>query len=148
MRAAREKGVELLFPSGNTYRVRRPTAAGMLRRGDLPNPLLAFLVDVFYNGANSGKVDEFLSAQDKRENALGTMESLRVVCEEAFLDPRIVAFPDSDADVTIDDVPMEDQVWMFQATFLGVNDLRPFRNESPIAVESVPGTENVPPSSE
>jgi hypothetical protein len=41
MRQLREKGVVLTFPSGYSYRVCMPGAAGMLKRGNLPNPLLA-----------------------------------------------------------------------------------------------------------
>lgn len=148
MRAAREKGVLLLFPSGNTYRVRMPNAAGLLRRGNLPNVLLSFCVDAFYNGVTYENVDTFLAAKEKSENALELMESFRVICEEMLLEPRVVTEPKADNEVSIVDVPMVDQVLAFKLTFLGVEALFPFRAESQPDVVSVPSPQAVPQTTE
>lgn len=145
LRGMRETGVAMPFPSGNVYRVRPPTVAGLLKRGDLPNVLLAFVVDAFYNGTNAAKVQAFLSVQDKRENALDLLNSFRIVCEEMWMEPKIVANPQADNEVAIDDIPAEDQLFAFQVTFLGVEAVRPFRSESERGVESISGAENVPP---
>lgn len=145
LRAAREEGTVMPFPSGNAYRVRPPTTAGLLKRGDLPNVLLSFVVDVFHNGPSSTKVQAFLSPAEKRENTLDLLNSFRVVCEEMWMEPKIVANPQGDNEVAIDDIPAEDQLFAFQLTFLGVEGLRPFRGQPSIDVESVSGDESVPP---
>lgn len=46
MRALREQGIVLTFPSGNNYRVRVPGAAGLLRRANMPNILVSYVHDV------------------------------------------------------------------------------------------------------
>lgn len=143
MREMREQGIVLAFPSGNYYRVRNPTAAGLLRRGNLPNVLLTFVMDAFYNGGTQEKVDQFLSAQEKEENVLALMDSFRVICEEMFLDPRVVDNPKADNEVTMMDVPLVDQVWAFQLTFVPAEELYPFRPQPQPDVVSVPRPEDV-----
>lgn len=143
MREAREKGAVMPFPSGNNYRVRALNAAMLLKLGNLPNPLLSFTVDAFYNGVTQEKYDAFLSAADKAENALETMKSLAVVCAAMFMEPAVVEKPKADNETTIDDIPMEDQLWAFRLTFAGSEVLYPFRLESPANVERVPEPENV-----
>lgn len=145
MRANREEGVVVPFPSGNNYRVRPTTVVKLLKRGDLPNPLLAFLVDIFYNSANEQKVDAFMAAGQQKQNALDLLGSFKIICEEMFLQPRVVDEPQTDDEVRIEDIPATDQLFAFRVTFLGVDALRPFREEQATAVESVHGPENVPP---
>jgi hypothetical protein len=148
LRQTREKGVILPFPSGNAYRVRPPTVAGLLRRGDLPNVLLGFVVDAFYNGTDAQKVQSFLSAGEKRESALALLDSFRVVCEEMWMEPKIVAKPEGDSEIAIEDVPPEDQLFAFQVTFLGVEVAQPFREQSGADVESLPSPQDVSPPTE
>lgn len=143
LREMREQGVVLVFPSGNYYRVRNPTAAGLLRRGNLPNVLLTFVLDAFYNGGTQEKVDQFLSLAEREEGALALIDSFRVVCEEMFMDPRIVANAEAENEATIVDVPVADQIWAFQLTFLAAEELYPFRRQPPADVVSVPEPENV-----
>lgn len=144
MREMREKGIVLAFPSGNYYRVRNPTAAGLLRRGNLPNVLLTFVIDAFYNGGTQEKVDKFLSAQEKEENALALMDSFRVICEEMFMEPRVVDAPKADNEVMMMDIPLVDQLWAFNLTFVPAEELYPFRPQSQSDVGSVPRLEDVP----
>jgi hypothetical protein len=143
MRQLREKGVVLTFPSGYSYRVCMPGAAGMLKRGNLPNPLLAFVVDAFYNGMTPEKYQTFLSAKDRAEDVLATLDALKVVCEAMFMEPRIVDEPQSDDECTIDDVPIDDREWAFRMMFYPVKEVHPFRGEQKVDVASVPETQDV-----
>lgn len=148
MRAAREEGVVLPFPSGNYYRCKSATAAGLLRRGNLPNPLLTFTVDAFYNGTTQEKYDAFVAVSNKAESILALMDSLRVICEEMFVSPRIVAKPQDENEVSIDDVPLEDQFWAFRLTFKPVEVLYPFRPEPAADVVNVPEPQDLSQVSE
>ncbi len=143
MRAMREQGVILLFPSGNHYRVRTLGAANLLRRGNLPNPLLAFAIDALYNGITEEKIDNFLTLREKEEQALEFLESLRVICEEMFMEPRIVEKPQADDEVAIKDVEPIDQGWAFKLAFAPAEALRPFRLESQTDVVILPVAQDV-----
>lgn len=143
MRKAREEGFSLLFPSGNRYRVRFPTAASLLKRGDLPNPLLKFVTDAYYSGVTQVKFDAFMAAQEQAEAALEMDASSKVICQAMFLEPKVVDNPEADDEVTIDDIPPEDQNWAFQLAFMRAQLLAPFRDEQAIAVASIPKAENV-----
>lgn len=144
MREMREQGVVLAFPSGNYYRVRNPTAAGLLRRGNMPNVLLTFVIDAFYSGATQEKVDKFLSAQEKEENVLALMESFAVICKEMLMEPRVVEDAQADDEVTMMDIPLVDQLWAFNLTFVPAEELYPFRPQSQSDVGSVPIAQDVP----
>lgn len=127
LRRAREQGYVLPFPSGESYRIRPATAAGLLKRGKLPNVLLSFVVDALYNGTDGKKVDEFLTLSEKEENAVEFLASLQVVCEEMFMEPRIVASPQADDELTIDDIPIVDQAFAFTQAFRAAKEVLPFR---------------------
>lgn len=148
MRAAREVGAVLLFPSGNSYRVRVPTPAEMLRRGNLPNPLLSFVVDAFYNDLTQEKYDKFLGASDKAEDALALADSLKAICQAMFLDPRVADNPTADDEVLIFDVPLSDQLWAFRLFCAPMEVLYPFRAEPQTDVVSVAGAQDVPQATE
>lgn len=148
MRKAREEGFLLLFPSGNHYRVRFPTAAALLKRGDLPNPLLRFVTDAYYSGVTQTKFDAFMAAQERADAALEMDASAKVICQAMFLEPRVVDEPQADDEVTIDDIPPEDQNWAFQLAFMRAQLLAPFRQEQAAVVERVPKAESVPQAGE
>lgn len=142
MRAGREQGAVLPFPSGNNYRVRIPGAAGLLKRGNLPNPLMRFVVDAFYNGVTEDKYQAFLSPQESGDGARELVESLRAICEEMFMEPRVVAEPQGDDEATADDIPLMDRMWAFRLAFAPSEVLYPFRGEQAADVESVPQTQD------
>lgn len=128
MRAMREQGVVLTFPSGNNYRVRVPGASGLLKRGNLPNILISYASEMFYEGDKDGKrYEAFLAPSDKSERALETLESFKVVCQEMFLEPRVVDKPQADDEITIDDLSPQDQTWAFWLCFMEAKTLDSFR---------------------
>lgn len=143
MRATREEGVVLPFPSGNNYRIRIPGAAGLLKRGNLPNVLLSFAVDAFYTSVTEEKYDAFTAPGNQASHALETMESLRVVCEEMLLDPRVTDKPQTDNEVRIEDIPLMDQLWAFRLCFMEAQALYPFRDEQAVDVGHVAAREDV-----
>lgn len=148
MRQAREEGVVVPFPSGNNYRIRIPGAAGLLKRGQLPNALLAFVTDAFYSGMTEDKYDAFFAASDRADNARETMASLKAICEEMFMEPRVVDEPTQEGEIGILDVPPEDQIWAFRLAFVPVQAVHPFRAEPAADVVSVARPEVVPQTTE
>jgi hypothetical protein len=148
MREMREKGVVLTFPSGNVYRVRIVGAAALLLRGNLPNILLAFVIDAIYHGVDEKKFDAFLALREREESAREFIDSLRAVCETMFMEPKVVADPKADDEVSIMDLSLSDQTWAFELAFGFVRQLRPFRQEQAADVGRVPRPEDVPQEAE
>lgn len=148
MREMREKGVVLVFPSGNYYRVRVVGAANMLRRGKLPNVLLSFVINAIYHGVTAEKIDAFMSLQDEEQYAREFLDSLQICCEEVFLEPRIVEKPTKDDEISIADLHLQDQAWAFDLAFGFARELRPFRPRQESDVDSVPIVEDVPQTTE
>jgi hypothetical protein len=144
MRKAREEGIVLPFPSGENYRVRPVSAARLLRRGNLPNVLTAFLIDAIYNGLSNQKIGDFLALREQADHAVAFLDSMQIICEEHFMVPRVVANPQSPDELTIDDIPIVDQGWAFDRCFRSARELRPFRPQPSSDVVSVPENEAVP----
>lgn len=144
LRKVREEGVVLTFPSGNNYRVTLPSPGTLLRRGHLPNPLLSFVVDAFYNGVTVAKYEAFVATKERQEDALAMLDSLRVVCQAMLMQPKIVDEPQGDDEISIDDLPIMDQEWALRLLFAPVSEVLPFRGEQAADVVSVARPEDVP----
>lgn len=145
MRQMREKGIELQFPSGNVYRVRVPGAAGLLKRGNLPNTLVSYCVDLLYMGDPEGKKYEaFIAPSDKEERAQEVLASYEAVCKEMFLEPRVVDKPEVDDEISVDDLSIGDRNWAFWLAFLEVDALKSFRKPEEPDVVSVDEPQDVP----
>ena len=144
MREMREQGAVTPFPSGNNYRVRTVGAAHLLRRGNLPNILLSYVIDAIYNGVTDEKMDVFMALQEREEHARDFLKSLQIICEEIFMEPRVVENPQADNEISIDDIALVDQGWAFKLAFAPAEALRPFRPEPQADVVSIPESENVP----
>lgn len=145
MRQMREHGITLQFPSGNHYRVRVPGAAGLLKRGNLPNALVNYCVDLLYSGDPEGKKYEAFNApSDKEERAQEILASYEAVCKEMFLEPRVVDEPQADDEISIDDLSLQDRNWAFWLAFLEVDALKAFRPQQAADVERVDEPQDVP----
>lgn len=144
MRAHREQGIVLTFPSGNNYRVRVPGAAGLLKRGNLPNILVGYASEMLYQGDPEGKKYEaFIAPSDKSERALELLESYKAVCQEMFLEPRVVDEPQADDEIAIDDLSPIDQTWAFWLAFADAKALDNFRPQQAPDVVGVAVPQNV-----
>lgn len=143
MRAYREEGARLAFPSGNVYRVRMPYVADLLKRGNLPNPLITFIADTFFAGGSEDKYNAYLRQDGSQEAVQTVTDSLRAICEAVFIDPKVVDDPQADDEVAIADVPLVDQMWAFRLVFVPVQEVYPFRQQSADDVERVSRPENV-----
>lgn len=149
MRAMREEGIILTFPSGNNYRVRLVGAAALLKRGNLPNILISFIHDVLYEGDPGGKKYEaFIAPSESSERDLELLASFEVVCEAMFMEPKIVKSPSADDEISIDELSVTDQAWAFWLAFLEVKALEFFRQQQAPDVVSVDEPQDVPSEAE
>lgn len=148
MRATREEGVILAFPSGNNYRVRMPYVSELLKRGNMPNPLIAFIADAFYSGGSEEKYSAYLKQDGGKEGVTTVVDSLRVICEAMFIEPSIVETPQADNECTIADIPLIDQMWAFRVVFVPAEEVYPFRRQQKTTVERVQRLESVPQAGE
>lgn len=127
LRAVREQGVLQELPSGIVVRMRPVKPAHLLRLGKIPDVLTPLVLKVLYGQAQQRDFNDFLSLREQRDEALAVVESVRVVCTAALVEPRIVDDPQADDEIHIDDLDAADQAWIFNLAFLEAKELRSFR---------------------
>jgi hypothetical protein len=137
-RRNREEGELVQLPySGKIVRLRTVRPDMLLRLGKIPNPLSALMVDIIYGNAEGERLDQFLNTQEGVEAALDMLESLKVVCMAAFIQPRIVDDPQGDDEICIDDLELADRSYIFRLVFVPAEALKSFRYEPPADVAVV-----------
>jgi hypothetical protein len=135
-RRNREEGELIQLPySGKMIRMRTVRPDMLLRLGKIPNPLAAMMVDMIYGNVTGAKIDDFLSPQERAESAMEMIESLRVVCTAALISPKIVEYPQSEDEISIDDIELTDRSYIFRLVFVSAEALTNFRYEPPSDVE-------------
>lgn len=142
-REMREKGVLVTLPSGNVARLRPVGIFELVKRGRIPDSLTGVAADTVAQGRPS---------TEQVKNTLGaTVELLHVVCEAAFLDPKVIipegdTEPDEDAlgenTITVFHLSMEDMLFVLDFTSAPTRALEPFRQEKGSDVASVPDGES------
>lgn len=135
-RRNREEGELIQLPySGKMVRLRTVRPDQLLRLGKIPNPLAAMMVDIIYGRMDSEKMDNFLSLGEDVQAAMDMLESLRVVCTAALVDPKIVENPTQPNEISMDDLELNDRSYIFRLTFVSAEALKTFRYEPPTDVE-------------
>jgi len=144
-RRNREEGELIQLPySGKLVRLRTVRPDMLLRLGKIPNPLSALMVDIIYGTTEDDRLDRFLDTQEGVEAALDMLESLRVVCTAAFIQPRIVDDPVGDDEISIDDLELSDRSYIFRLSFIPAEALKTFRYKPPSDVEVMENGAGVP----
>jgi|SRR5215471_8941883 len=137
-RRNREEGELIQLPySGKFVKIRTVRPDQMLRLGSIPNPLAAMMVNMIYGNHDSDKMEAFLSTAESVEAANEMLESLRIVCTAAFVNPKIVANPIKDDEISIDDIELSDRSYIFRLSFVPAEALKTFRYGSPSDVEVI-----------
>jgi hypothetical protein len=135
-RRNREEGELVQLPySGKIIRLRTVRPDQLLRLGKIPNPLAALMVDIIYGNVDSDRMSNFLDVQEGVESAMDLIESLRVVCTAAFVEPKIVDNPTKDNEISFDDLELSDRSYVFRLTFVSAEALKTFRYKPPSDVE-------------
>jgi len=120
------EGISVTLPSGNIARIRNVQLAGlMVRVKNLPDSLSSIVAGAILNGVNS--------MADKRKIGdllQGTIELQNAVCELAFIEPRVVASPEKDDEIGVDDVAPGDKQFLLGLLMQSAQELAGFRQEA------------------
>lgn len=152
-RARLEGEVVTLPPTGRVVRIKAVKPAELLRLGDIPDVLADLVIKFLYGSLTNEEYDAFFSPKEKKEQALQMIDSLRIVCACALINPVISDTPIYEGDeIHIDDLEDVEQRFIFDLAMLGASSLRDFREKQEATLESVvdeqdPGPETVEPDS-
>jgi hypothetical protein len=125
-RKPREEGFVLALPSGNAARIRPVALDVLLRNGEIPDLLTPFVAQMVYSGVDTDELDKLLSPEKLTEQSGEMLELIDAVVTAAFVEPRIVADPQADDEISIADVELADRGTVFSLAVLPANDLRRF----------------------
>jgi len=135
-RRRREEGTLVQLPSGNVARLRPVSLLSLMKRGRIPDPL-------------SGMIDQMIAQGERPSVSLETYQDfadlIGLVCQVAFVEPRIVDEPTADDEIGLDDVGFEDQTYVFNWAQQEIRFLMPFRpgQESGGDLEAAPGGDDL-----
>ncbi len=135
----RVEGEVILLPSTGRYvRIMAVKPAELLRLGEIPDVLAELVIGFLYGNITEDDYKEFFSPADKKEKALDLIESLRIVCTCALLEPTIGEVLNIDENVIlIDDLEDSEQRLIFDLAMLGASSLRDFRKEQEATLATV-----------
>lgn len=143
-RKPREQGVEIWLPYGQqVVRIRTVRPDHLLAQGDIPDILSPLMLDMIYGRANEKKTEAILLPKESVEEAMQLLETLRVVCTAALVEPRIVSEPLAEDEITIDELEYEDRRYIFRLVFLPTEVLSTFRYQAQVDVEPLPHSAGV-----
>ena len=108
-RRIREEGVERTLPSGMTARLRGIPLDVFILRGNIPDALTDVIVK-----AATGEGDTPLGDFQTLKEAQGYFELLNEITTLCFAWPHIVNDPQTDDEITIDDVDMIDKAYLLE----------------------------------
>jgi hypothetical protein len=152
-KAAKEGPAPLELPSGNVALVRIPGPQAFLTEGIIPNALLPIIQEVI-DEAQKGK-----QMTPKQEESIADMmrdpEKLRQVFEMAdavtlycVVEPEVLPTPEDESEkdpelLYVDEVDLDDKLFIFHVAMGGSKDLETFRPESLSDVGGVSGSKDV-----
>lgn len=119
-RRVREEGLEVVLPSGNIARVRNVSFDLFLRIGRIPDSLTPIVVAAL----NGRGLD--LPPVETMEDAMKNIDFLDGVARSAFVSPRIVDTPQTDDEIALEDVELEDKLALVGLLGLAARELAPF----------------------
>jgi hypothetical protein len=126
-RAMRERGILHKLPSGRIVRLRNVRPDQLLRVGKIPDVLAALALKHLYGKLSDEEFWAFLDPKEAVDDALAVIDSLRVICTAALLEPRIVEPPTGENEIGFDDLDLADQRAIYNLAFLESNALIRFR---------------------
>lgn len=137
-RRVREQGEVITLPStGRKVRMRVVKPSHLLRLGKIPDPLSDLVVKILFGPITTAEYDAFFSLDERKGHALDMVESLRVVCTAALLEPRIVDNPQADDEIHIDDLEDGEQRQIFDLALLEATGLSRFRERQEATLDTV-----------
>lgn len=137
--ANRLEGELITLPStGRTVRMKAVKPAELLHLGEIPDVLAELVIGFLYGNITEEQYKDFFSPAEKKEKAIDLIDSLRIVCTCALIEPIIGTLAESGENViTIDDLEDTEQRLIFDLAMLGASSLRDFRQEQEAALAVV-----------
>jgi len=143
----KKRGEDLLLPSGNTARVRRPGPEALLKKGVLPDALAAQVQEMIAKGKGTISQKQTEELGNDPETVLAMLDAMdRVLCT-VVLEPKVLYhrndkgedIPEEEREdgIYTDDVDFEDKSFIFQYAVGGTRDLARFRRETGISLGDV-----------
>lgn len=137
-RKAREEGIPFDFPSGNKANLRPIEADFFVRVGRIPD-VLAPLVNEMISGQDYEiKMPPMEELEKKKE----WVEFLNELCTYAFVSPKVVAAPQAEDEISVDDLSYVDKYFVFTKFSLPAHRLRGFRQAQAESVAVVEPSAN------
>ena len=123
-RQSRE-GVNVTLPSGFIARIRNvQLTALMVAIKQLPNNLSSIVYANIYGdakGIEKRPLEDLLSGMIKLQDT---------VCIQAFVEPRVVDNPEKDDEISLEDIPPGDKVFLLALLQQSAQELARFRHEA------------------
>lgn len=133
------QAVELDLPSGNTALVRNPGMQAFLQAGIVPNELMGIIMSAIEK-EEMPDLESMQTDPEKLKSVLTLFDNILVYC---VVEPAVLPVPTEgvtrDEDLLyVDEVDMEDKMFIFQYAVGGTKDLEKFRAEQAAALVGVP----------
>jgi hypothetical protein len=148
-RQVREKGELITCPTTDrTVIMRTVTPEHLLALGDIPEILADLAIKILYGAISEKEYSEFHEIGERAERALDYAKSLKVVLMAALIYPLIVDNPESDAEITFDDLERGEKRWFFDLALIDASRLTLFRMQQEGNVETVGQGQGTAPATE
>jgi hypothetical protein len=145
--------VPLELPSGNTCLVQPVGMEVFLKQGFIPNSLMG-VVQQGLKAGEPGKLGEVetdelmteaLQDPEKLQDIFNVADAVTVYC---VIEPKVHPAPTDENlrkedELYVDEIDMDDKMFIFQFAVGGSRDLEPFRAATSAALESVSGSDRV-----
>ncbi|PYS90475.1 MAG: hypothetical protein DMF62_04750 [Acidobacteria bacterium] len=144
-RRASSGGTPIRVPSGNVALLKRPGLQAFLAQGMVPNSLMGYVTAALKSGTKPKTEDLDLSPEMMRD----MMTLVDAVVCQACVEPRVAPVP-TDAKgqqltpeyreqsiLYVDEVDIEDKMFIFNYSVGGTADVDSFREESATAMDNV-----------
>lgn len=143
-------GTELEVPSGNVALVRAPGMQVFIEQGLIPNTLMP-IVQKAISEKKPPNMEELEITEESLAQMVEMIDAVAIYCviEPALTtnkNPDGELIPEKDRDeelLYVDEVDVQDKLFIFQFAVGGVRDLERFRKQQEQAMESLPGGETL-----
>lgn len=141
-RKPREQGEVVSLPSGNVARLRPVALDQLMLSGKIPDLLTPIAAKSLWTETDTASIG------DQVETAKGFAELVNLIVPAAIIEPRIVAEPAADDEISLADIDFSDKLAIFQLATGGSQTLRLFREQQERNVAIISDGEDVRPEAE
>jgi hypothetical protein len=138
-RSPRREGIVVRLRSGNVARLKPIGLMELYKLGRIPNALMDIVVELITAKAVSPE----RAMQKVGESMSAIVELYDLICESAFVEPKVVKDPVNDDEISADDIPLEDKEDVLAFVNAPQAALQLFRQIQEEQLESVRDRENV-----